>query len=113
MEAIMRSILFAALIFFLGSSNALATEIVKEGKKLDAPVCGGFPGFICSDSDWCDCPDGAVCGAGDFFGTCRARPEVCTEQYLPVCGCDGKTHSNACQAAAAGTDVAYPGKCRE
>jgi hypothetical protein len=113
MEAIMRNALFAALIFFLGSSNALATEIVKEGKKSDAPVCGGFLGFICSDSDWCDYPDGAVCGAGDFFGTCRARPEVCTEQYLLVCGCDGKTHSNACQAAAAGTDVAYPGKCRE
>jgi hypothetical protein len=112
MEAIMRSTLFAALIFFLGSSNVLATEIVKEGRKLDVPVCGGFPGFICGDKDWCDYPSGAVCGEGDFFGTCRPRPQICTDEYLPVCGCNGENYSNACQAAAAGTDVAHPGKCR-
>src|SRR5262245_22122647 len=42
MEAIMRSVLSAALILFLGSSSVLALEILDKGKKLDAPVCGGF-----------------------------------------------------------------------
>ena len=107
----MRTMVLAALIFAFGTAGAAAAEIVK-GKKSDAPVCGGFAGFICSDNEWCHYPDGAVCGAGDFFGTCRSRPKVCTDIYLPVCGCDGETHSNACVAAAAGTDVAYPGKCR-
>jgi hypothetical protein len=29
----------------------------------------------------------------------------------PVCGCNGKTYSNACIAKAAGVDVASQGSC--
>jgi Kazal-type serine protease inhibitor domain len=108
----MRIALLATLILVLGSASAPAQKLMDQGEKLDAPVCGGFPGYICADTHWCDYPDGAICGAGDFFGTCRLRPEICTKQYVPVCGCDGETYGNACQAAQAGTDVAYPGKCR-
>jgi hypothetical protein len=42
---------------------------------------------------------------------CLPRPEACILIYDPVCGCDGQTHGNACQAHAAGTDVAYDGEC--
>ncbi|UTA48495.1 hypothetical protein L1F30_02865 [Simiduia sp. 21SJ11W-1] len=36
---------------------------------------------------------------------------MCTMDYTPVCGCDGKTHSNACKAGAAGVTEWAKGAC--
>lgn len=75
--------------------------------------CGGMVAGQagCLEGEFCDFPVEATCGAADGTGVCRSRPEPCTMDYSPVCGCDEHTYSNACGAAAAGVSVSATGEC--
>ena len=108
----MRILILLAVVLLLGSAEASAVTLTTPDGK-EAKVCGGFAGLECDKGEWCDFPDGATCGMADQFGTCRKSPDVCPAIYLPVCGCDGTTYGNACEAAAAGFDVGHTGECKE
>jgi Kazal-type serine protease inhibitor domain len=62
----------------------------------------------CATAQYCDFSNNRCTGA---FGSCQARPQGCTANVDPVCGCDGVVYSNACLAAAAGTDISDLGGC--
>ena len=73
-------------------------------------TCGGIAGMQCSAGSYCKMPAGQ-CRSPDAAGYCAPKPQVCSQQYAPVCGCNGETYGNACQAAVAGVSVAYKGEC--
>ncbi len=73
--------------------------------------CGGFAGLTCSAAEYCAYVEGQLCGAADASSTCQPRPGTCAADADPVCGCDGKTYSNACVAAQAGVGYGGKGAC--
>lgn len=90
--------------------NVELTERCKEIEPIQPLDCGGVLGTLCSDTQYCEVAAGQ-CTRRDAQGTCKAIPSVCPGGQSPVCGCDGKTYENACEAARAGVSLDHHQKC--
>jgi len=86
-------------------------------------VARRFVADACDDPATCplpcetnaDCNVAAYCakqpGQCDGRGICTPRPDGCPDVSEPVCGCDGATYGNRCDAAAQGVNVRHFGAC--
>lgn len=75
----------------------------------EAQVCAGIQGLPCDTNEYCNLGLGNCCC--DFQGVCEEIPELCPEIFAPVCGCDGTTYGNRCEAARDGVSVDFEGSC--
>ena len=74
-------------------------------------LCDGKLELACPKAQYCSAIRPGHCPGARTFGVCASQPELCSDLFAPVCGCDGETYSNSCFAAAAGVAVEHSGAC--
>ena len=100
---------------------AAATLIVVSGAALGWPAanaanldeaCGGPGKITCNSALYCLLPAGQ-CSAPDAAGVCSKAPDFCMRVFRPVCGCNGKTYANECEARHAKVAIDTTGACKK
>jgi hypothetical protein len=78
-----------------------------EGEK-----CGGLFAKGCLKGLFCSFTEQQNCGFGDQEGVCaRHLGFFCPALFQPVCGCNGETFGNSCEAEVQGQSIRHDGSC--
>lgn len=111
---------FLTIQCVLAFLTAVATSAQADSPPANVgQACGGIAGARCTAGLYCDFGDAtktkpSSCGKGDIGGKCAKIPEACprnTKNISYVCGCDGKTYTNACEAHRQGVTSGKLGRC--
>src|ERR1041384_6224884 len=107
----MRRLVLAALTILAAGLLAASPASAQERSRLkDGETCSTVDGSkSCKVGSYCRREVGACTTVPKGEGVCREVPDICQDDVNPVCGCNGKTYSNACLAAIDDANVAHEG----
>ena len=108
MRSYFRNLAAAGLIL---SAGAALGSFAAQAANLDE-ACGGPTKITCNSALYCQLPAGQ-CSAPDVAGTCSKAPDFCMRVSRPVCGCNGKTYPNECEARKARVAIDMSGACKK
>ena len=105
-------IALVVIVIVLSVILARGTGTVASAKPNDkgGQVSGCNENSDCGEDEFCELKEGD-CEGEVAKGICKRKPEICTMDFDPVCGCDGNNYSNTCAAHAKGVTVQSEGSC--